>query len=424
MGKSALCGKVKITSGFAFSSGQFSQTDGMPLLRIRDLGNKSTEIRFKGAFDPSYVIEPGDVLIGMDGDFAVHRWAGESALLNQRVCKVKTASEELDQSFLYWYLHPHIARIHGETPETTVRHLSTKDVETIPFPQLDPAEQLCVARILDIVDTAIRQTEAIIEKLKQVKQGLLHDLLTRGIDENGELRPPQSEAPHLYKQSPLGWIPKEWEISTIGENLVEPPRNGLYKPPSLIGRGTLLIGQTAFTRDGSVDFSLARRAVATNKELDYFHLQASDLLVTRVYATPSGVGLPYLVPSLNEPAVYESNMMRLRSREENMNPEVLFMWLRSEPMRRQIVATISTSNQSSINQAALSSITIARPELAEQLLIVGMSARLSSRQTEELKVLRQLQALKAGLMSDLLTGRDRVTPLLNSGSDHPQTAIR
>ena len=77
-----------------------------------------------------------------------------------------------------------------------------------------------IAEILDTLDTTIRQTEAIIEKLKQVKQGLLHDLLTRGIDANGELRPPQSQAPHLYKDSPLGWIPREWEHAQPGRDLV------------------------------------------------------------------------------------------------------------------------------------------------------------------------------------------------------------
>jgi len=76
-------------------------------------------------------------------------------------------------------------------------------------------EQLFISSVLDTLATAIHETEAIIAKLKAVKQGLLHDLLTRGIDANGELRPPQSEAPHLYKESPLGWIPAEWFVSLL-----------------------------------------------------------------------------------------------------------------------------------------------------------------------------------------------------------------
>ena len=78
-------------------------------------------------------------------------------------------------------------------------------------------EQRRIAEILDTVDEAIRRTEQVIEKLKQVKQGLLHDLLTRGIDDNGELRPPPEEAPHLYRNSPLGLIPRSWDVSTVDE---------------------------------------------------------------------------------------------------------------------------------------------------------------------------------------------------------------
>ena len=175
---------------------------------------------------------------------------------------------------------------------------------------VDVAEQVKIAEVLDTLDTTIRQTEAIIDKLKQVKQGLLHDLLTRGIADNGELRPPQSEAPHLYKKSALGWIPMAWRCETVGTVIESPPRNGIYKPASDIGAGTLLVGQTAFTSDGSVDFMLARRARVTNGECETFGLQESDLLVSRVFATREGVGQPVIIPRLAEPAVYESNMMR------------------------------------------------------------------------------------------------------------------
>ena len=80
-----------------------------------------------------------------------------------------------------------------------------------------PIEQLKIAEILDTLDIAIHKTDAIIEKLKQVKQGLLHDLLTRGVDANGELRPSYEQAPDRYQNSPLGWIPNEWQVLPIEE---------------------------------------------------------------------------------------------------------------------------------------------------------------------------------------------------------------
>ncbi len=80
-----------------------------------------------------------------------------------------------------------------------------------PLPQ-----QRKIARILTTLDNVIAQTEALIAKYQAIKQGLMHDIFTRGVDATGKLRPPQSEAPELYKQSDLGWIPKEWEGTNLG----------------------------------------------------------------------------------------------------------------------------------------------------------------------------------------------------------------
>jgi type I restriction enzyme, S subunit len=273
-------------------------------------------------------------------------------------------------------------------------------------------EQSKVADVIDVLDIAIRETEAIIEKLKQVKQGLLHDLLTRGIDENGELRPPQSEVPHLYKQSPLGWIPKSWKAVHLRDCLEHAPRNGLYKPPASIGSGALLIGQTAFTRDGSIDLSRARRANISAKELDYFGLRQNDLLVTRVFATPTGVGLPYMVPTLPEAAVYESNMMRLRASEHVVAPKLLFMWLRSQRIRGTITSVVSSSNQSSINQRTLGSIRIGLQPQREQEVTRRLIEKIELNENLSLRRHDALSKVRIGLTDDLLTGRVRVTPLL------------
>ena len=74
-----------------------------------------------------------------------------------------------------------------------------------------------IAAVLETVDEAIAKTEAVIAKLKQVRAGLLHDLLTRGLDENGQLRDPVAH-PEQFQDSPLGRIPREWEIEPVEDN--------------------------------------------------------------------------------------------------------------------------------------------------------------------------------------------------------------
>ncbi|HIJ35806.1 MAG TPA: hypothetical protein HPP59_00805 [Deltaproteobacteria bacterium] len=60
---------IELINGFAFPSDRFTEEEGMPLIRIRDLGRQETEINFLGRYDNRYIIKRGDLLIGMDGDF-------------------------------------------------------------------------------------------------------------------------------------------------------------------------------------------------------------------------------------------------------------------------------------------------------------------------------------------------------------------
>ena len=87
------------------------------------------------------------------------------------------------------------------------------------------SEQRKIAEILETVDNAIEKTDAIIEKYKRIKQGLMQDLLTRGIDENGQIR---SEETHRFKDSPLGRIPEEWKVVELGE--VFKLKSGMTRP--------------------------------------------------------------------------------------------------------------------------------------------------------------------------------------------------
>jgi type I restriction enzyme S subunit len=139
-----------------------------------------------------------------------------------RIWQLKPRQRELlSMRWLSYVLRSTTARAYIETHATgtsgSMKNLPKSKLLgfEVHFPPV--REQRAIAEILDTLDTTIRQTEAIIEKLKQIKQGLLHDLLTRGIDANGELRPPRSEAPHLYQDSPLGWIPLEWSVELLDD---------------------------------------------------------------------------------------------------------------------------------------------------------------------------------------------------------------
>lgn len=407
---------IKVLSGWAFPSGGFNQIDGLPLIRIRDLGRETTEVKFKGHYDDTYVVQDGDVLIGMDGDFTVKKWSGGLALLNQRVCKVQSVTQELDQGFLYWYLMPHVAEIHRKTPQTTVRHLSAASLYKIVTPPIPACEQRVVSLILDTLDSTIRQTEAIIKKLKLVKQGLLHDLLTCGIDANGELRPPQSQAPHLYNDSPLGWLPKEWEEVRLEEILshIDAGKSPSCQDTPAYGDfwGVLKVG--AVHPDGlrHVENKIVEDRHLWNAE---YLVRRGDLLFSRAN-TPDLVGLVCLVEDSPRRLMLSDKTLRLTLRPERMLAKFGSMVLQTPNSRAQIevAATGTSGSMKNISQPAIKSLLVPRPPVDEQLRIILRVAAMDGRCADEGLLLDKLKRLKQGLMDDLLTGRVRVTPLLET----------
>ncbi len=135
---------ANVQNGFAFKSSYFDADTGIPLIRIRDISREQTEHRYWGEFDDQYLVNNGDILIGMDGDFVASKWAGEKAILNQRVCKVTLTSDLFDEGFLYLCLQPYLNAINAETSSVTVKHLSSKTIEEIPLPLPPLMEQQCI----------------------------------------------------------------------------------------------------------------------------------------------------------------------------------------------------------------------------------------------------------------------------------------
>ena len=161
-------------------------------------------------------------------------------------------------------------------------------------------EQWRIAEILDTLDEAIRRTEHIIAKLKHIKQGLLHDLLTRGIDENGELRDP-ARHPEQFKVSPLGLVPKAWKVTNLSSLYSEPSRNGLYKPAKFHGRGPLMVQMGGIFSGFFASTDVASRVEVTPSELGTYGLRDGDLLFARRSLVLEGAGKCALVGVLPEP---------------------------------------------------------------------------------------------------------------------------
>lgn len=184
-----------------------------PIVRIAQMSDpNATFDYYAGLLPPEFCIDNGDLLFSWSATLMALIWKRGPACLNQHIYKVVPKNGN-DIKFLCHFLNRVIEPLANQSHGTTMKHVTRGDLLPFPVTVPLPPEQSRIAAVLDTVDAAIAQIEAIIAKLKQMRAGLLHDLLTRGLDEHGQLRPPPAEAPRLYQDSPLGKIPREWRLS-------------------------------------------------------------------------------------------------------------------------------------------------------------------------------------------------------------------
>jgi hypothetical protein len=159
-------------------------------------------------------VDPGDVVMSICGTLGRPIIIDMAACIHDGFVQFQNL-RGITADFLFYTLQYSEPAFNGMGQPGTQNNLNTSLVgkHKIFCPAIE--QQHRIAEILSTVDEAIEQTEALIAKTQQIKAGLMHDLFIRGVTPNGELRPPREEAPHLYKDSPIGWIPKEWEVRML-----------------------------------------------------------------------------------------------------------------------------------------------------------------------------------------------------------------
>ncbi|MEY8830920.1 restriction endonuclease subunit S [Sedimentitalea sp. XS_ASV28] len=273
-----------------------------------------------------------------------------------------------------------------------------------------------IAEVLDTLDAAIRGTEAVVAKLKAMKQGLLHDLLTRGIDANGDLRPPHTEAPHLYKQTPLGWLPKEWDVCEMQDLLapVDPamrsgPFGSALLKEELVSQGIPFLGiDNVFVERFDRNY---KRFVTQGKflQLRRYAVRPDDLMIT-IMGT---VGRCCLVPEDVGDALSSKHTWTISLDQSKYSPYLAMLQVNySDWVLRHFSKDQQGGTMSAIRSETIRSTMLPVPPRDEQDGIEAILTELSTRLREEQTMLDKLRLQKSGLMDDLLTGRTPVTALL------------
>ncbi|HEV8713131.1 MAG TPA: restriction endonuclease subunit S [Candidatus Binatia bacterium] len=360
---------------------------------------------------------PGDIAIAKMAD-PVARSCILPAVADQFIVvadciKLTPDPERFDARFVSAAINSNRTRREAETKSsgTTRLRINLSVLKTVHIwvPQL--SEQRQIARTLDTMDEAIAKTEAVIAKLKQVRAGMLHDLLTRGLDEHGQLRDPGAH-PEQFHDSPLGRIPREWAVLTIEALLARVP-NALRSGPfgsallkqELKELGIPLLGiDNVHIERFVADYT---RFVDDDKfiELKRYAVRAGDVMIT-IMGT---VGRCCVVPDSIGIALSSKHVWTITLDRSRYSPHVACWQMNFAPwVLKQFKRDEQGGVMTAIRSETLRQLLLPVPPLPEMLAIETTLLQFNKRIGEEETLLPKLAALKSGLMSDLLTGRVRV----------------
>lgn len=330
--------------------------------------------------------------------------------ISQDITGVYIDPQKAETEFVYYLLSRELEELKKLNQGTSINGIVRGDLEkhVVSIPRA-PSVQKKLASIFRSIDTAIEKTEALIAKHQQIKAGLMRDLFTRGVLPNGQLRPPRSEAPELYQETALGWIPVEWEISglqTKGRAGASWIRTGPFGS-ALKGEHWRTHGHPVITIGalGEGEFLNEELLFVNAKDaarLRDFQLSAGDVVFSRV----ADVGRSVVIREEQAGWIMSSNLMRIALDANLVRPDYLQMQLAGDSrVKAQIRAQVNSGGRDVANSAVLSRLRFAWPDTDEQDRIINRALLEERSLQAERRKTEKLQKQKIGLMQDLLTGR-------------------
>lgn len=293
--------------------------------------------------------------------------------------------------------------LHKRAQGSTFDAISSQDLRAFPIPVPKKKKRLeQLVAILKSVNSEIMATQALIDKHAVIKQGMMVDLFSCGIDPvTGQLRLGVQEAPELYRDTPLGSLPIEWEVlpaSVICERVIDcknrtPPERdeGFAVVKTFnIKDGELVFDTLTFTDRLSFDIWTARGAPSPG-----------DIVITR----EAPVGESFLIEEGMPQLCLGQRTMLYRPDPSVIDSDFMYFATRSPRFQKRLLDMAGGSTVGHVRVGDVKEMLFPIPSAVEQKAIAKNCTAINNKLRAEKIILDKLNIQKTGLMHDLLTGK-------------------
>lgn len=373
--KRLLTDVCRIQYGYPFDSAKFSENDGIPLVRIRDVVRGFSETKTIESFPEQYTVYDGDILIGMDGEFNIAKWSGGNAALNQRVCKL--IPEKVNKDYIFYFMPVALKAIEAKTPYVTVKHLSAKELNKIVVPLPDIEKQKAIASTLLNVDRLISLRKQQLAKLDEL-------IKARFVEMFGDLANPDCK----------------WDKITLADSCANPEDIKCGPFGTQLGKDEYIDAGIAVWEIPQINSEFKTSPThfishSKAKELNAYSITAGDIAMSR----KGNVGRCAVFPEKYDDGIIHSDVLRIRVDNKRIAPEFMMRQLHySRDVQHQIELVSSGAIMAGINVTKLKQILVFVPPKDLQDTFVDFVEQINKSKAVMQKALDEAKILFDSLM--------------------------
>ncbi|ONM42595.1 hypothetical protein BXT89_17175 [Halopseudomonas pachastrellae] len=387
---------------------------GRPIATVQNMGSRFidfascrliSENDFNSLVRGNCAPEVGDVLFSKDGTVGktfVYRQSEKVVLLSS-IAIIRLDESNIDPEFCSQFLLSPLfyQQLESAKSGSAIRRIVLNELKKIEIPRPPLPEQKKIAEILSSVDDMVEKIRAQLDKLKDLKAGMMQELLVNGIGPDG--------APHsAFKDSPAGFVPAEWSVVELKE--VAKVKGGKRMPkgrPFAENKTPYPYIRVSDFSNGTIKGDNLRYVLPEDRELiKRYTISKNDLYIS----IAGTIGVTGSVPDKLDGAQLTENAAKIVLTDtQRACAGFLKHLMSSNQVQDQLNQEKGTGG--GVPKLALfriESILIKLPPMREQIVIARSLDSIDHRLDSANKKLAALLLVKKALMQDLLTGKVRV----------------
>jgi len=350
-------------------------------------------------------VNEDDIVFIWDGSNAGDVFTGLSGALASTMIKIDPEGN-INKKFLYYYLKTKFLLFNTKTTGSTIPHVNKNLFYNLPVSLPPLPEQQKIASILSTVQNAKEKTEAVINAAKDLKRSMMKHLFTYG-----PVSPQDAENVPL-KESEIGMVPEEWEVSTFEEiskiitdyvangSFASLKENVEYKNEEnyaillrLLDYSNHFKGPFVYITESAYNF------------LSKTKLKVNDIILSNVGAR---LGTVFRVPDLNKPMSLGPNAVLIQTK---FSDDFYYYYLSSDYGQKAIWSIATKTAQPKFNKTDLRNLKVPLPPFSEQQKIASILSTIDQKIETEENVKKALEDLFKTLLHNLMTAKIRVNHL-------------